>query len=122
MMDDGIFVIISLMIMDGSNKGHQNRNRVHSRYKKAFLKSLDNRGRRIRQREIPRCCLHSDARLALKIYCFEGSRRVAVMRRDASRVADFMIGSQRYVNVIVTPHDESHCSDAMSDDACANFF
>ncbi len=40
MMDDGILVIISLMIMDGSNKGHQNRNQVHSRYKKAFLKSL----------------------------------------------------------------------------------
>jgi hypothetical protein len=65
MMDDWIFVIASLMIlMDESKEGHRNRKQVHSRYRKAFLESLDDRGRWIRQRKIPRCCLQDPSESA----------------------------------------------------------
>ena len=57
-MDDWIFVIASLLIMDGYQDGRRNQIEIHSRYRKAFFNRLDARARRIRQRKIPRCCLH----------------------------------------------------------------
>ncbi len=56
-MDDWIYVIILLLILDESKEGQSTRNQVHSWYRKQFLISLDIVGRRIRQRKIPRCCL-----------------------------------------------------------------
>ena len=63
-MDDWIYVIILLLILDESKEGQSKQNQVHSRYRKQFLKSLDIVGRRIRQRKIPRCCLRDTSKSA----------------------------------------------------------
>jgi len=61
-MSDWHFSIIALLLSDDADGGRQNR--VHSRYCKDFLKSLDIIGRRLRQRKIPRSCLQDPSESA----------------------------------------------------------
>ncbi len=58
-MGDWDFVLISLLFVDDEHKCR--RNKIHSRYRKDFLKSLDIVGRRLRAMKIPRSCLQNQS-------------------------------------------------------------
>jgi hypothetical protein len=58
-MGDWGFVLISLLFVDDEHKCRQNK--IHSRYRKDFLKSLDIVGQRLRSMKIPRSCLQNQS-------------------------------------------------------------
>jgi hypothetical protein len=58
-MGDWDFVLISLLFVDDEHECR--RNKIHSRYRKDFLKSLDIAERRLRYRKIPRSCLQNQS-------------------------------------------------------------
>ena len=58
-MGDWDFVLISLLFVDDEHKCR--RKKIHSRYRKDFLKSLDIAERRLRSRKIPRSCLQNQS-------------------------------------------------------------
>ena len=62
-MSDSWCVIIGLLLVEDDRRRRIERRRranwVHSRYRKRFHKELDIFDRRLRQRKIPRCCLHN---------------------------------------------------------------
>ena len=61
-MADWHFSIIAVLLLDDADGRHQNR--IHSRYRKDFLKSLDKIGRWLRSRKIPRSCLQDPSESA----------------------------------------------------------
>ena len=61
MTADWDFLLVVLLLLDEEDTS---RKRIHSRYRKDFLKSLDIDQRRLRQRKIPRCCLQNPSRSA----------------------------------------------------------
>ena len=58
-MGDWDFVLISLLFVDDEHECR--RKKIHSRYRKDFLKSLDIAERRLRSRKIPRSCLQNQS-------------------------------------------------------------
>jgi hypothetical protein len=58
-MGDWDFVLISLLFVDAEHECH--RKKIHSRYRKDFLKSLDIAERLLRSRKIPRSCLQNQS-------------------------------------------------------------
>jgi DDE superfamily endonuclease len=61
-MADWDFLLIVLLLSDEEDT--INKYRIHSRYRKDFLKSLDIDQRRLRYRKIPRCCLQNPSESA----------------------------------------------------------
>ena len=58
-MGDWDFVLICLLFVDDEHECRQKK--IHSRYRKDFLKSLDIAERRLRSRKIPRSCLQNQS-------------------------------------------------------------
>jgi hypothetical protein len=58
-MGDWDFVLTSLLFVDDEHKCRQNK--IHSQYRKDFLKSLDIAEQRLGSRKIPRSCLQNQS-------------------------------------------------------------